>query len=168
MPLELRDAKILITGPTGQVALPLALALARENAVWGVARFSDPKARARLEQAGVRCVVADLGTGDLSGVPQDVDFVLNFAVVRSPTPDFDGDLRANAEAAGLLPRTAGARARSCTARRPASTRRTAMRCSARTRRWATTTASWRPPTASPRSPRRPSCAMRRASSGCRR
>jgi nucleoside-diphosphate-sugar epimerase len=102
MPLELRDAKILVTGPTGQVALPLSLALARDNQVWGAARFSDAKARARLEAAGVRCVAADLATGDFSALPRDFDFVLNFAVVRSPAPDFDGDLRANAEAAGLL------------------------------------------------------------------
>jgi len=102
MPLELRDAKILVTGPTGQVALPLALSLARDNQVWGVARFSDAKARTRLEGAGVKCVAADLATGDFSALPRDFDFVLNFAVVRSATPDFDGDLRANAEAAGLL------------------------------------------------------------------
>jgi dephospho-CoA kinase len=40
---------ILVTGPTGQVALPLTLALARTNTVIGVARFSDPAARERLE-----------------------------------------------------------------------------------------------------------------------
>jgi nucleoside-diphosphate-sugar epimerase len=102
VPLELRDAKILVTGPTGQVALPLSLALARENQVVGVARFSDAKARARLEAAGVRCIAADLATGDFSALPRDFDFVLNLGVVRSATPDFDGDLRANAEAAGLL------------------------------------------------------------------
>ena len=98
----MRDQKILITGPTGQVALPVALALARENEVWGVARFSDAAARERLEAAGVRCVKADLGDGDLRGLPGDFDFVLNLAVAKSPDGNFDADLRANGEATGLL------------------------------------------------------------------
>jgi nucleoside-diphosphate-sugar epimerase len=97
-----RDRKILITGPTGQVGLPVALALARENEVWGVARFSDAAARGRLEKAGVRCVVADLGDGDFRELPGDFDYVLNFAVSKSPDGDFDHDLRANGEATGLL------------------------------------------------------------------
>ena len=33
--------KILVTGPTGQVAFPLACTLAKKNEVWGAARFSD-------------------------------------------------------------------------------------------------------------------------------
>ncbi len=98
----MRDQKILITGPTGQVALPVALALARENEVWGVARFSDAAARKRLEAAGVRCVVADLGDGDFRGLPGDFDYVLNLAVSKSPDGNFDTDLRANGEATGLL------------------------------------------------------------------
>lgn len=98
----MRDRKILITGPTGQVALPVALALARENEVWGVARFSDTAAKGRLEEAGVRCVVADLGDGDFRDLPGDFDYVLNFAVSKSPDGDFDRDLRNNGEATGLL------------------------------------------------------------------
>ena len=98
----MRDQKILITGPTGQVALPVALALARENEVWGVARFSDAAARKRLEAAGVRCVAADLGDGDFRGLPGDFDYVLNLAVSKSPDGNFDTDLRANGEATGLL------------------------------------------------------------------
>jgi nucleoside-diphosphate-sugar epimerase len=98
----MRDQKILITGPTGQVALPLALALARENEVWGVARFSDAAARERLEAAGVRCVATDLGDGDFRELPGDFDYVLNLAVSKSPDGNFDRDLRANGEATGLL------------------------------------------------------------------
>jgi nucleoside-diphosphate-sugar epimerase len=98
----MRDCKILITGPTGQVALPLALALARENEVWGVARFSDAAARARLEAGGVHCVAADLGDGDFRQLPGDFDYVLNLAVSKSPDGNFDYDLRANGEATGLL------------------------------------------------------------------
>ena len=48
----MRGYKILITGPTGQVATPIATALAADNEVWGVARFNNPQARQDLEQAG--------------------------------------------------------------------------------------------------------------------
>ena len=98
----LHDEKILITGLTGQVALPVALDLAPRNEVWGIARFSDPAKRERLEAGGVRCETVDLEAGDFSSLPTDFDLVLNFAVHKSPEPDFDRDLRANAEAAGLL------------------------------------------------------------------
>lgn len=98
----MRDQKILITGPTGQVALPVALALVRENEVWGAARFSDAAARKRLEDAGVHCVAMDLGDGDFTGLPADFDYVLNLAVAKSPDGNFDADLRANGEATGLL------------------------------------------------------------------
>ena len=41
----LEGKKVLVTGPTGQVALPLSLTLAEKNDVWGAARFSDPAKR---------------------------------------------------------------------------------------------------------------------------
>ena len=41
----LSDEKILITGPAGRVAFGLAKQLAKDNEVWGVARFGDPAAR---------------------------------------------------------------------------------------------------------------------------
>jgi UDP-glucuronate 4-epimerase len=90
----------LITGPTSQVGEPVAKALAAGNEVFGVARFSNPKAKARLEAAGVQCVTADLADGDFAGLPDDIDYVCNFAVAR--TNDWDADLAANAEAVGLL------------------------------------------------------------------
>jgi nucleoside-diphosphate-sugar epimerase len=97
---SLQGEKILITGPTSQVALPVARALAADNEVWGVARFKDAAARERLEADGVRCVAADLSGGEFDGVPDDVAYVLNFAVSR--IGDFDYDMAANVEALGLL------------------------------------------------------------------
>ena len=95
--------KILVTGVTGQVAPPVATALAAEHEVWGAARFRDLEARTRLEDAGVRCVPVDLATGDFSALPDDFDAVLHFAVVKSfRDTDFDAHLTANAEATGLL------------------------------------------------------------------
>jgi nucleoside-diphosphate-sugar epimerase len=97
---SLRGEKILFTGPTGQVGKPLALALAAENEVWGLARFKDASARSELESAGVRCVAHNLATDDVSGLPDDFTYVLNFSVVKSGR--WDRDLAANAESVGLL------------------------------------------------------------------
>jgi nucleoside-diphosphate-sugar epimerase len=108
---ELSARKIVITGVTGQVARPLAIALARDNEVYGAARFTDGAAREALEAAGVHCVPVDLAAGDVSGLPADADYVLHFAV--SKTNNWDVDLAANSgglaylmehhrEAAGFL------------------------------------------------------------------
>ncbi|SRX94827.1 NAD-dependent epimerase/dehydratase [Frankia sp. EAN1pec] [Mycobacterium shimoidei] len=96
----MRGAKILITGPTGQVAFPIARALAADNDIWGIARFADAAARERLEQAGVRCQTVNLAAGDFTGLPSDFDYVLNLAVAKSGK--WDTDLGANAESVGLL------------------------------------------------------------------
>jgi len=91
---------IVITGATGQVAEPVAVALAKENQVIGAARFRDDVARSRLEAAGVRCVPIDLASGDVSGLPVDADYVVNFAVVKSN--DWNIDLDANSGGLAFL------------------------------------------------------------------
>ncbi len=100
MTTELTGKTIVATGPTGQVALPITLALAATNTVIGLARFSDPAERERLEADGVTCIPVNLADGDFTAVPRDVDYVINLAVVKSGR--WEVDLRANAEAAGLL------------------------------------------------------------------
>jgi UDP-glucuronate 4-epimerase len=89
-----------VTGATGQVALPVARALAADNHVIAVARFKDEAKRAELEAAGIECVTVDLARGDMDAVPDDVDYICNFAVVKSNR--WDIDIAGNAEAAGLL------------------------------------------------------------------
>lgn len=96
----MRDSRILITGATGQVAAPIARALAADNEVWGIARFTDTSARSALEGAGVRCQTVNLAAGDFSELPSDFDYVLNLAVAKSGR--WDKDLGANAESVGLL------------------------------------------------------------------
>ena len=94
MPSEpLRGKSIVVTGVTGQVAEPVAIAMAQANEVVGAARFKDESARKRLEEAGVRCVPIDLATGDMGGLPADADYVINFAVAKSNNWEFD--LQAN-------------------------------------------------------------------------
>jgi len=97
---ELTGMRILVTGPTSQVALPVVAQLAQENEVYGLARFSQPGSRDEVEALGAKALAVDLASGELGDVPQNFDYVLHFAVVR--TGDFDYDLRANAEGVGLL------------------------------------------------------------------
>lgn len=93
--------KILVTGLTGSVGFPVARRLAEAgNEVWGLARYGAKGSRERVEAAGVRPVTADLVEADFSEVPDDFDYVLNFAVLHAP--DFETALAANAEGAGLL------------------------------------------------------------------
>ena len=99
-PVPLEGRKILITGPTSQVAFPLARDLARKNEVHGMARFRRAEDRERIEAVGVRPLSVDLAQDSLEDVPRDYDYVLNFAVVKSG--DFDYDLAANAEGVGRL------------------------------------------------------------------
>ena len=107
--MELRDLKILITGPTSQVGFPVVEHLAKDNQVYGLARFSKDEDAARVEAAGATALRADMGQDDLSIIPPDVDVVLHFAVVKSG--DFSYDLQANAEGTGrLIARCANARA----------------------------------------------------------
>jgi len=106
---QLTNEKILITGPASQVGLPVVEALAARNEVVGLARFSRPENRERVEAAGARCVAVDLADGDLSVVPDDFSVVLHFAVVKSG--DFAYDLAANGEGVGrLMAHCRGARA----------------------------------------------------------
>ena len=92
--VDLTGSTILVTGVTGQVAAPLAVSLARQVTVIGAARFSNPTKRTELEAAGVSCVTIDLEKGEVTDLPGDIDYVLNFAVAK--TNDWDRDLDANA------------------------------------------------------------------------
>lgn len=110
--MTLTGSRVLITGATGMVGLPVALALTVDNDVVAAARFRDAAARARLEEAGVRCVEIDLAGAEsgaaLAGLP-DVDHVLHFAVVKSNR--WERDLDGNAgPVAALVERYAGATA----------------------------------------------------------
>jgi nucleoside-diphosphate-sugar epimerase len=96
----LRGQRILVTGVTGKVALPVARALSAHNEVWGAARFGDAGARAELEASGVRCVAVDMIDGRFDECPLDIDYVLNFSVVK--TKDWQRDLDGNVGGLGRL------------------------------------------------------------------
>jgi UDP-glucuronate 4-epimerase len=92
--------KILITGATSQVGLPVARGLARGREVWALGRFARAEERERLSRLGIRCLSLDLADGSFDGLPDDFDAVLHFAV--SKTGDFARDLEVNAEGTGRL------------------------------------------------------------------
>lgn len=98
----LQGAKILVTGPAGQIAWDLCQRLVGANEVWGVARFSKPGSREECERIGVHTVAADLAEGDLSEVPTDIDYLLHLAASTGGGLDFDAAIRANAEATGRI------------------------------------------------------------------
>jgi len=97
----LRGEKILISGPAGRIAFGLARSLAADNEVWGIARFSDPAARAKVEALGVTTRAVDLDEGRLGDLPTDFTYLLHLAADFS-VDDYDRAMRINAEATGLL------------------------------------------------------------------
>jgi nucleoside-diphosphate-sugar epimerase len=98
----LSDAKVLVTGPAGQIAFPLVQALAAGNEVWGVARFGDPAARRRVEALGITTRSCDIAAGDFGDLPDDFTHVVHLAAFQGPTLDYDHALAVNAEGTGML------------------------------------------------------------------
>ena len=99
--VQLSGRRVLVTGASGLVAFPVAVALARTNEVFAVARFSDPKQKRMLEAAGARAISFDLANPDLSPLPRSVDVVINYAVLPFSNPQH---YNVNAGAAGRLAR----------------------------------------------------------------
>ncbi len=98
---ELAGSKILITGPTGQVAEPIVAHLSKQAQVFALARFADTAKRDAVAALGAEPLSVDLSSlASVSRIPDDFDYVLNFAVAKSG--DFDADMAANAEAIGYL------------------------------------------------------------------
>ncbi|KRV50206.1 dehydratase [Wenjunlia vitaminophila] len=92
----MQGKKILITGGTGQVARPVAEALAPDNEVWCLGRFHDPTARKALWELGAQTVVWDMATDELGDLPRDFTHVLHSAVHRGDGRDFEDTARINA------------------------------------------------------------------------
>ncbi|GGR88153.1 dehydratase [Streptomyces aureoverticillatus] len=107
----MQGKKILVTGGTGQVARPVAEALAADNEVWCLGRFGDPAARKELEEAGARTFTWDMAGDDLEGLPRDFSHVLHSAVHRGDRRDFEETARINAAGtARLMTHCSGAEA----------------------------------------------------------
>ena len=99
---DLAGEKILVTGPAGQIAFPLAERLARDNDGWGIARFSDASSRERCEKAGITTRAVDLADPNWGDLPDDFTILLHLAAVIGPGLDFDASNRVNAEGTGRV------------------------------------------------------------------
>ncbi|MCB5181542.1 NAD-dependent epimerase/dehydratase family protein [Streptomyces antimicrobicus] len=101
----MKGRKILITGGTGQVARPVATALAADNDVWCIGRFGTPGVERELQEAGVTTWRWDMGdTSDraFKGLPEDFTHVMHSAVHRGEDGDFNLTAEINAVATGRL------------------------------------------------------------------
>ena len=98
---EISGRRVLVTGASGLVALPVAIELAKRNEVYAVARFSDPEQKRILQAAGAHPIAFDMADHDLSPLPRSVDVVINYAVLPFMNKEhYD----VNAGAAGRLAR----------------------------------------------------------------
>ncbi len=88
-PVDLAGKKILITGPSGQVALPVVEQLAQNNDVYALARFSNADDQQRIAALGATTQQVDLTRDSFIELPDDFDYVLNFAVVKTGNFDYD-------------------------------------------------------------------------------
>jgi nucleoside-diphosphate-sugar epimerase len=83
MELGLRGARVVVTGASGLMGLPVARALAADNEVAAVSRFSDPVDADELRAAGAMVVRWDLSDPDLSPLPDAADVVLHLGAVTT-------------------------------------------------------------------------------------
>lgn len=97
----LTNEKILITGATGKIALPIARKLAEQNEVWGLARLRNPGEEKKLSGAGIRPVALDFSRGDFSRLPGDFSYVFH-AAVDPGLDDWQRALKTNAHNSGEL------------------------------------------------------------------
>ena len=97
----LSGEKILITGPAGRIAWHVTKKLARDNEVWGIARFSDPAQQAEVEAMGVTTRKVDLYDCDLADLPRDFTYLVHIAI-NFENGSYDRAIRTNAESCGLL------------------------------------------------------------------
>jgi nucleoside-diphosphate-sugar epimerase len=114
--------RILVTGVTGSIGRELAIFLAADNEVWGLARLKDASTRPaeefhavatpsptrqlstrdELEAAGVTVRAVDLASGAFDELPDDFTYVLHLAWLRADIEFLEDAMRANVEGAGLL------------------------------------------------------------------
>ena len=103
--------KILLTGASGHVGLEIGRFLARDNEVWGLARYSadrgaaintGARGRGDVEAVGMKPFALDLGAPDFSALPDDFTYVLHFSHTRRGPDEFIEAVDINAVGAGRL------------------------------------------------------------------
>jgi hypothetical protein len=152
----LKNARLLMTGLTGQLAGSIAAILAPHNEIYGLARYSKPGSREAVEALGITPIACDYTTGDFTGVPDDFDYVFHAAADCFPV-DIETGLKQNAEGTGLLFNHSSAPGGGSTSRQAASTGITPTRGSPTD----ISTITRRPPGSTPVSPTAPANSLAR-------
>jgi nucleoside-diphosphate-sugar epimerase len=99
----LNGETVLVTGATGKVAFPIARALVGcGNRVYGMARFSNPAAIDRLQDAGIEPVRGDLHLAAFDGLPPDITYVFHAGAALDYDSVWEYDLEVNALSTGRL------------------------------------------------------------------
>ncbi|GGZ25640.1 NAD-dependent epimerase/dehydratase family protein [Streptomyces poonensis] len=101
----LKGQRILVTGGTGQVARPVAEALAEHNDVWCLGRFGTPGVERELSEKSITTWHWDMddpSPDTLKGLPEDFTHVIHSAVRRGDDGDFNATAEVNAVATGRL------------------------------------------------------------------
>jgi UDP-glucuronate 4-epimerase len=75
----LRGLRILVTGATGLIGLPLCRSLAVDNEVFAAARLRDEAEAQDLKTVGAIPVPFDMASSDLSSLPNEIDVVFHLA-----------------------------------------------------------------------------------------
>jgi len=103
--------KILLTGASGHVGMKIGAFLARDNEVWGLARYSADRAtamntgargKADVEAVGMKPIAVDLGAPDFSVLPDDFTYLLHLSHTRRGPTEFVEAIDINAVGAGKL------------------------------------------------------------------
>jgi UDP-glucuronate 4-epimerase len=97
--------RVLVTGATGRVGFPVARALAARHEVFGLARCRGVGDRARLEDAGISPIVADMADVDLRQLPGGITHVFHAAARlgrEAQDADWQEVFATNAQASGRL------------------------------------------------------------------
>jgi UDP-glucuronate 4-epimerase len=97
--------RVLVTGATGRVGFPVARALAARHEVFGLARCRGEGDRARLEDAGISPLVADMADVDLRQLPRGITHVFHAAARlgrEAQDQDWQQVFATNAQASGRL------------------------------------------------------------------
>lgn len=98
--------RVLVTGPTGNLGLPVVRALAADagNEVWALGRFSDPVLHQELADLGVRCVRKDLASDGFDDLPGRFDSVLHAGGLIPPHSERDmtATMQVNTQATARL------------------------------------------------------------------
>ena len=73
----MENKKVLVAGASGFVGQALTEELSRNNEVWGLARFRNPRVKEYLSSLGVKLIIKDVVQENLDDVPQDFDYVFS-------------------------------------------------------------------------------------------